>query len=163
MKYAALAAIWFAIHLEPTIAQDREPGTVYSYTKDGVRHYSAKPAPPGATNIRTITYKFNPVGNWHEKRGPASYEFADGYNFEYRRAANPGYTNDPGTIEKGIWTAGPKSCSVGPEQGNLYIQAGTERCCYSAGFLGENLVLSALSQPRFVGVCSDRVLVRSSQ
>lgn len=47
MKYAALAAIWFAIHLEPTIAQDREPGTVYSYTKDGVRHYSAKPARQG--------------------------------------------------------------------------------------------------------------------
>ena len=163
MKYAALTALLLFFQAGPSIGQDLARGVVYSYTKDGVRHYSAKPAPPDAKDARTIAYRLSPVGTWREKSGPASYNFLDGYNFEYRRAPNLNYSNDTGAVEKGIWTAGPNSCSVGSSQGNLYIQAGTERCCYNASFLGENFALSALVQPRFVGVCSDRVLVRTAE
>lgn len=163
MKYAALTALLLFVQAGPSIGKDLARGVVYSYIRDGVRHYSAKPAPPDATDARTISYKLSPVGTWQEKSGSASYNFLDGYNFEYRRAPNLNYSNDTGTLEEGIWTAGPKSCSVGSSQGNLYIQAGTERCCYNASFLGENLVLSTLVQPRFVGVCSDRVLGRTAE
>ena len=100
------------------------------------------------------------TGVWKEKSGDATYTFGSGYDFEYRRAPNPRVQNDFGTVERGVWTIAPENCAVGSAKGNLYIQAGTERCCYNAYFLGNNLVLTAVVQPRFVGVCSDRVLTR---
>ena len=139
-------------------------GTVYSYVKDGVRHYSANPPPPGSSQNRVIKYR--PIsssdlfGTWVEKSGDASFIFGDGYNFEYRVPPNPKLLGDSGTDGKGIWTLGPGSCSVGDTKGNLYIQSGTSRCCHNAYFLGANLVLTAVVPPRFIGVCSDRVLIR---
>jgi hypothetical protein len=100
------------------------------------------------------------TGAWKEKSGDATYTFGSGYNFEFRRAPNTRVQNDFGTVESGIWTIAPENCAVGSAKGNLYIQAGTERCCHNAYFLGNNLVLTAVVQPRFVGVCSDRVLIR---
>ena len=159
MKATALIALLLFMPLTAAHGQDAKEGIVYSYIKDGVRHYSAKPPPPGVSNVRTISYRFNPAGTWVEKSGDATYTFGDGYNFEYRRAPNSKIQNDFGIVEKGIWTVSPGSCTVGATKGNLYIQAGTERCCYNAYFLGSNLVLSALVQPVYTGVCSDRVLV----
>lgn len=100
----------------------------------------------------------NLTGTWKEKSGGATYVFDDGFNFEFRLAPNPRVMNDFGTVKKGIWTLAPDNCAVGSSKGNLYIQAGTDRCCYNAYFLGSNLVLTAIVQPTFVGVCSDRVL-----
>jgi hypothetical protein len=159
MKATSLIFLLLLMPLAAVHGQNTKDGIVYSYIKNGARHYSAKPPPPGASEVRTISYRFNPTGTWVEKSGGTTYNFGDGYNFEYRRAPNPRVQNDFGTVEKGAWTVSPDSCAVGTAKGNLYIQAGTERCCYNAYFLGNNLVLSALAQPVFVGVCSDRVLI----
>lgn len=42
----------------PASAQEVVTGTVYSYTRNGVRHYISKPPPPGSENARTINYSF---------------------------------------------------------------------------------------------------------
>lgn len=163
MKAIALIALLLLVPAANVRSQDETATTFYSYIKDGVRHYTSKPPPPGADDVRTLSSRFNPAGAWVEKSGNSTYIFDDGYNFEFRRAPNASIGNDFGTVEKGIWTTAPDSCAVGPAKGNLYIQAGTYRCCYNAYFLGSNLVLSALAQPVYVGVCSDRVLVRRSE
>lgn len=104
------------------------------------------------------------TGTWVEKAGEATYVFGDGYNFEYRRSPHPRLSGDVGTIQKGIWRLASDICSVGSSKGNLYVQAGTERCCHSAYFLGNNLVLTAIPEPMQAlnVVCSDRVLVRQA-
>jgi len=102
------------------------------------------------------------TGSWKEKSGNAIYIFGDAYNFEYHLAPNPRVQKDLGFVQKGIWTLSTENCSVGQAKGNLYIQAGTDRCCHNAYFLGENLVLTALAPPTFGGVCSDRVLIRDT-
>jgi hypothetical protein len=114
---------------------------------------------PARAELPTTQDSLN--GTWIEKAGRATYIFGDGYNFEFRLAPNPSpYVQGISTIEKGIWTLAPDICSVGSSNGNLYIQSGTDRCCHKAVFYGSNLVLTAVAQPRFTGVCSDRVLVR---
>lgn len=163
MKKGALIGLLLLMPIAAVFGQDEKPSTFYSYIKNGVRHYTSATPPPGATDVRTLSYRFNPSGTWVEKSGNATYIFDEGYNFEYRRAPNAMISNDFGSVEKGIWTAAPENCTVGAAKGNLYIQAGTDRCCYNAYFLGSNLVLSALAKPVYVGVCSDRVLVRHSQ
>ena len=157
MKQIYLIGLAFLLAVGAAWGQDGENGTVYSYTKDGVRHYSANPPPPGSSDGRSINYRYiTPqvlTGVWVEKAGNAVYTFSDGYNFEYRNTPN---------LERGIWTLAPDNCAVGSSKGNLYVQAGTYRCCHNAHFLGSNLVLTALAQPAYTGVCSDRVLVRQT-
>ena len=132
--------------------QQLKSGTVYSYMKDGVRYYSSTPPPGDDLNERRINYSFVEVsGTWAEKSGGAIYVFDDGFDFEYRNNR---------VVKKGVWQMAAGSCAVGLSKGNLYIQAGTERCCYSATFLGNNLVLTALTNPAHQGVCSDRVLIQ---
>lgn len=151
MKLIKLAALGLLLlGTASSHGQERKTGTVYSYEKDGVRYYSAKPPPAGSSEGRSIGYSFIALsGTWVEKAGNAVYVFDDGYNFEYHNAQ---------TTEKGVWAMATDNCTVGSSKGNLYIQAGTDRCCYNASFYGENLVLTALATPRYVGVCSDRVL-----
>ena len=154
MKTSKVAVLLILLGTSAVHGQEAQKGTVYSYMKDGVRHYSAQPPPLGTPESRSISYNLiDLAGAWSEKSGEATYTFGDGYNFEYR--------NKP-SLEKGVWTVAANNCAVGPNKGNLYIQAGTNRCCYNAYFLGENLVLTALATPVYTGVCSDRVLVRQS-
>ena len=164
MKMTRLMTLTLLLAIAGAHAQELKSGTVYSYVKDGVKYYSAKPPPSGSSDARTIKYSFITqnalTGTWVEKAGNATYTFGDGYNFEFHLAPNPRVLGDFGTVGKGIWTLAPDSCSVGSTKGNLYIQSGTDRCCHSAYFLGNNLVLTAIVRPQFIGVCSDRVLVR---
>jgi hypothetical protein len=152
MKLAQLTTLVLLLGTAAANGQEPQTGTVYSYIKDGVRYYSAKPPPPGSGENRSIKYNLiDLIGAWSEKAGEATYTFGDGYNFEYRNTS---------AVEKGVWTLATDNCAVGSTKGNLYIQAGTDRCCYNAYFLGDNLVLTALAKPVYTGVCSDRVLVR---
>jgi hypothetical protein len=155
MRRSLLLVIFILLLMSDSYSQEFERGVVYSYLKDGRRHYSASPPPEGVQDVRELSYNIpisnSLLGTWVEKHGNTSYTFGSGYNLEFRTR---------GLAQHGIWAYAPGNCAVGDSQGNLYIQAGTDRCCHSASLLGSNLVLSAVVQPRFVGVCSDRVLVR---
>lgn len=148
-----VVAVFFL--MSDSYSQESERGVVYSYSKDGTRQYSASPPPEGAEDVRELSYNIPLsdalLGTWIEKHGDTSYNFGHGHSLVFRTGR---------FAKHGVWTYAPGACAVGESQGNLYIQAGTDRCCHNASLMGSNLVLTAVVQPRFVGVCSDRVLVR---
>ncbi|MGY1411247.1 hypothetical protein ACW5EG_16955 [Luteimonas sp. A611] len=155
MRIVLLVVIALVSLMNDCHSQEFERGVVYSYSKDGQRQYSATPPAEGAEDVREMRYNIPLqdalLGIWVERHGDTSYSFMLEHSLEFRT----------GRLAKhGVWTYAPGNCAVGESQGNLYIQAGTERCCHNASLLGSNLVLTAVVQPRFVGVCSDRVLVR---
>ena len=156
MSKFLLAVVAMLLVMSDSRSQEFERGVVYSYSKDGQRHYSRTPPPEGAEDVRELSYSIPLsdalLGTWIEKHGDTSYTFSSGYSLEFRTGR---------FAKHGVWTYAPGNCAVGGTQGNLYIQAGTDRCCHNASLLGNNLVLTAVVQPRFVGVCSDRVLVRA--
>ena len=102
------------------------------------------------------------LGVWKEKTGNTTYSFLKDHEFQYQEYHDPPARPQE---KKGVWEAGKDSCCLEGNRttaGNLMIRVGTDVCCHNAYFLGKNLVLSALSAPRYTGPCSNRVLTREA-
>jgi len=98
------------------------------------------------------------LGEWKEKDGDAVYVFKNNHEFEGTFEV---LLSDKTSHRFGAWQTGTELCSSGKTKGNLTIYVGTQLCCHSAFFLGENLILQSIGSVTSV-VCLNRVLIKKS-
>ena len=92
-------------------------------------------------------------------------EFREDQRFSYTYAFQNPSKKSPKqlpTTKDGGYQLGAKACALGDQSGNLWLAAGSTRCCLNAYKLGSMLVLDAIrAAGEFpFGLCMNRTMVR---
>lgn len=110
---------------------------------------------PVNTHAESSNIVKNIQGKWKEKDGRSVFFFLKEHEFRhYNPLSKEG--------RKDVWNYSNELCWVGSgkTKGNLMILVGNTKCCFSAYFLGKNLILSSFSSSIYRRICNDNVLIK---